>query len=207
MCTIVHVISSKIKRRKTTPDRREQILQAALTLIAAEGVASVTHRRIAEEAGVPLGSTTYYFETLDQLLREAFVYHIERATQIYDATASEQPVTDAESLASYLAELSLREFEEGSFLLGEYELTLFATRDEEVADALSKWDESMIAALARSLDRIGVSAPFEAGRTLLHLMRGHELECLTRKAFDIEALKHRLGVVINAYAQPSTNQI
>ena len=191
---------TKIKRRKTTSDRREQILRAALTLIAAEGVAGITHRRIAEEAGVPLGSTTYYFESLDQLLREAFVHHIERATQIYDATASEQPVTDAESLASYLAELSLREFEEGAFLLGEYELTLFAARDEEVARALAIWDDSMIASLAKSLDQIGVSAPFEAGRTLLHLMRGHELESLTRKVFDSAALKKRLVVVINAYA-------
>ena len=196
------MVPSKRKRAAPTADRREQILQAALELIATAGVAGITHRRIAAEAGVPLGSTTYYFESLGQLIREAFVYHIDRAKRMYDAAAAEQPVTDAASLAGYLAELSRREFEEGSFLLREYELTLFASRDDEVAAALARWDEAMIADLARSLAEIGISAPFEAGRTILHLMRGHELESLTRHTMDASALRRRLLLVIHAYAQP-----
>ncbi len=34
-------------------ERVEQILRAALTVIARHGVAGVTHRTVAEEAGVP----------------------------------------------------------------------------------------------------------------------------------------------------------
>ncbi|MEU9329958.1 TetR family transcriptional regulator [Streptomyces canus] len=54
------------------PTRRDRIKQATLELIAADGVHTVTHRKVADRAGVPLGSVTYYFDTLDTLLVEAF---------------------------------------------------------------------------------------------------------------------------------------
>ena len=51
-----------------TAGRREQILEAALRVIGRSGRQAVTHRAVAEEAGVPLGSTTYYFDSRDDLL-------------------------------------------------------------------------------------------------------------------------------------------
>ncbi|WP_104139093.1 TetR/AcrR family transcriptional regulator [Arthrobacter sp. ZGTC131] len=58
--------------RRFDPDRRDRIIDAALDVIAARGVAGTSHRRIAERAGVPLGSMTYHFTSMDQLLGEAF---------------------------------------------------------------------------------------------------------------------------------------
>ncbi|MFJ5262448.1 TetR/AcrR family transcriptional regulator [Streptomyces sp. NPDC088387] len=56
----------------TDPQRRERIIAATLDLIADEGVAGVSHRKIATRAGVPLGSMTYHFSGIDELLQEAF---------------------------------------------------------------------------------------------------------------------------------------
>ncbi|MFE2045979.1 TetR/AcrR family transcriptional regulator [Streptomyces sp. NPDC059477] len=56
----------------TDPQRRERIIAATLDLIADEGVAGVSHRKIASRAGVPLGSMTYHFTGIDELLFEAF---------------------------------------------------------------------------------------------------------------------------------------
>ncbi|MEV6108894.1 TetR family transcriptional regulator [Streptomyces sp. NPDC051940] len=56
----------------TDPERRERILAAALDLIAEEGVTGASHRRIAARAGVPLGSMTYHFTGIDDLLRQSF---------------------------------------------------------------------------------------------------------------------------------------
>ncbi|KID30860.1 transcriptional regulator, TetR family [Prauserella sp. Am3] len=53
------------------PDRRERIARAAIDVVAEVGVEKLTHRRVAAAAGVPLGSTTYYFATLDDLLASA----------------------------------------------------------------------------------------------------------------------------------------
>src|SRR5262245_4250116 len=52
---------------KPSEDRRAVILDATLRLIATDGVDAVTHRRVAAVADVPLGSTTYYFESREQL--------------------------------------------------------------------------------------------------------------------------------------------
>jgi len=61
-----------VATRRFDPDRRERIIDAALDVIAAEGVAGASHRKIANHAGVPLGSMSYHFSGMDELLAEAF---------------------------------------------------------------------------------------------------------------------------------------
>ncbi|MFT4463877.1 MAG: TetR/AcrR family transcriptional regulator [Sodalis sp. (in: enterobacteria)] len=61
-------MSSK-KSRRTDPDRRARIIDATLDMIAQHGVASITHRKIAAAADVPLGSMTYHFAGMQDLLK------------------------------------------------------------------------------------------------------------------------------------------
>src|SRR4051812_25534850 len=58
-------------RGPTDPARRERIADAAIAVVAERGIEGVTHRAVAAAADVPLGSTTYHFATLDDLLAEA----------------------------------------------------------------------------------------------------------------------------------------
>ena len=58
--------------RRYDPDRRSRIIDATLDVIAEVGVAGGSHRTIADRAGVPLGSMTYHFDGMDDLLRQAF---------------------------------------------------------------------------------------------------------------------------------------
>lgn len=58
-------------RRANDPQRREKIIQATLEAVKLYGIHAVTHRKIATLAGVPLGSMTYYFSGIDELLLEA----------------------------------------------------------------------------------------------------------------------------------------
>ena len=51
--------------------RREALLRAAFTVVTEKGIEGATHRRIAEAAGVPLSTTSYFFSSLDELLAEA----------------------------------------------------------------------------------------------------------------------------------------
>lgn len=57
-------------RRRDPEGRRRAILAAATELIVECGAAALTHRAIAARAQVPLGSTTQYFSSIDEL-REA----------------------------------------------------------------------------------------------------------------------------------------
>ncbi|NNG36806.1 TetR/AcrR family transcriptional regulator [Nakamurella aerolata] len=51
--------------------RKRAIVDAAAELIIEAGFNDVTHRKVAERAGVPLGSTTQYFTSLDDLRGQA----------------------------------------------------------------------------------------------------------------------------------------
>jgi DNA-binding transcriptional regulator YbjK len=65
--------------------RRAEIIDAAIAVIAARGLEALSHRRVATAAGVPLGLTTYYFASLDELRSEALDEIVRR-----DLTAMEE---------------------------------------------------------------------------------------------------------------------
>ena len=71
--------------RRVDPERRQRIIDCALELIAEEGVAGTTHRKVAARADVPLGSMTYHFESMDELLREAFTLFADRVASRFEA--------------------------------------------------------------------------------------------------------------------------
>ena len=91
-------------------------------------------------------------------------------------------------------------------LLAEYELTLFAARDAEIADALHEWDAFMIGNLARSFETLGAARPFDAARTVLNMTRGHELDSLTRHDANADDLRRRLTVVVGALVEVSAER-
>lgn len=63
---------AQVPVRRHEPDRRNRLIDVTLDLIAEVGVAGISHRKIAARAGVPLGSMTYHFDGMDELLFEAF---------------------------------------------------------------------------------------------------------------------------------------
>lgn len=52
--------------------RRGQLLDAVVRLLGRGGITAVSHRSLADEAQVPLGSTTYYFASKDEIITEGF---------------------------------------------------------------------------------------------------------------------------------------
>ncbi|MEV4460115.1 TetR family transcriptional regulator [Microbispora sp. NPDC049633] len=70
--------------RRHDPGRRDRLIDAALAVIAERGVAGTTHREIARVADVPLGSTTYHFTSLEEVLAEAFTRHAESVARVFD---------------------------------------------------------------------------------------------------------------------------
>lgn len=54
--------------------RRFALVCAAADLLCEGGFEAVTHRAVAERAGLPLASTTYYFSSLEELIETAVDY-------------------------------------------------------------------------------------------------------------------------------------
>lgn len=64
------------------PIRREQICRAAATVIAREGFAGTTLRKVADEAGVSTGMLNHYFSNRQDLLTQTLVFVSERTQSL-----------------------------------------------------------------------------------------------------------------------------
>ncbi|WDT91181.1 TetR family transcriptional regulator [Streptomyces sp. SCSIO-PteL053] len=178
--------------RRYDPDRRTRIIDAALTVIAADGIAGLSHRTVAAEADVPLGSTTYHFASLDELLvaalrrcNENFVQAL-RSSGLFaeegDAGSGEGDAgqgAEGAGLAEELTRLLDRWFagERGAIEL-EYELYLAALRRPALRPVAAEWTAEAVALLSRRTDP-------ETARALVALMDGVCLQVLlTGGTFD-----------------------
>ncbi len=190
-----------MSRTQTTAPRGEErkihILNATLRLISCGGVDSVTHRRVAEAAGVPLGSTTYHFASREHLLQEAFEYYLQAWTTV-QLEAMSEPIETVSAFVDCLVEITKREFEDEGMLLTEYELTLFAARNPKIAAALHNWDEFLLESMANTMKSLGASKPKDAARTILNLIRGYELDSLSKHKLDSVGFRRRLTSVVSA---------
>ncbi|MEV4582707.1 TetR family transcriptional regulator [Nonomuraea jabiensis] len=123
--------------------RRQEIADAAIELLAAEGMRGLTHRAVDRVADLPEGSTSYYFRTRQALLQAT----VER---LADHTAADLAALQerAESSPTGLMIGQDGLVEAVAWLLGEwlttsrdrqlarYELSLEATRRPELREAL-----------------------------------------------------------------------
>ncbi len=176
--------------------RREAILDAALEVITEHGTEGVTHRSVAAQAGVALGSTTYYFASRDELVREAFRRYVTRVLALLNAILLERQPKDAASVVDFLVAVVRAETAGRWTVIVEYELVLRAARDPELAADFHRYERALASGLAEALERLGAPQPFDAARTLIALVRGFELDGLTRANADLDEMKRRLSPVV-----------
>jgi len=69
--------------------RKHAILDVTLSLVAAKGAGAVRLRDVAGAAGVSVGLLQYYFESRDQLIRDAFDQHARAVIDV--VTAADDP--------------------------------------------------------------------------------------------------------------------
>ncbi|WP_062290953.1 TetR/AcrR family transcriptional regulator [Demequina phytophila] len=137
--------------RRNDPDRRDRIIDACLGVIAEVGVAGTTHRKVAEAAGVPLGSMTYYFAGMDDLLREAFTRFAMGVSQQFAgrmATATDLASARAAVVAIVIEDV----FGSARDLVLTHELYTLAARRPEYRTITSAWMARSRAALERHFD-------------------------------------------------------
>ena len=87
--------------------RRDALTAAAAELLGSGGFDAVRHRAVAEKAGLPLASTTYYFGSLDELVTVAVERHGRDglAEGRLRLAALADPVDDAELVELFLDQL------------------------------------------------------------------------------------------------------
>ena len=137
-----------MRQRRSEPGRRDRLLQVALEVIIARGVAGATYRLIAEAADVPLGSMTYHFTSRDELVLAAFERFAEESFSHLDSATSAGVGDPVERLT----QMVVSEFNDQPrerILLAE--MYVLAFRDERYAALMRRWTERSQAAIERQL--------------------------------------------------------
>jgi TetR/AcrR family transcriptional regulator, regulator of biofilm formation and stress response len=145
---------------QATQGRREQILEAALRIIGRAGRQAVTHRAVAEEAGVALGSTTYYFDSRDDLLGQALEYVAASEVERYGKRGEElRAVKSPRELADKLIDELVAAAEDRIAYIAEYEIWLEAGRQPELREAAQNWCDAEQRSVAVAMESLGSSDP------------------------------------------------
>jgi DNA-binding transcriptional regulator YbjK len=124
-------------------DRRDLLLDAAIRVIAAQGLRGMTHRSVEAEAGVPHGSTTYYFGTRRDLLVALMTYMRERGQRAMEpivqgltlSLADRSKPVDLDGIAEALVAFIDNSSE---IELARYELQVTAARDPEMKQLMTE---------------------------------------------------------------------
>ncbi|MFF7900192.1 TetR/AcrR family transcriptional regulator [Streptomyces sp. NPDC007920] len=90
-------VAAADRTRQPTEVRRRLIVEAAVPLIAERGYASVGVRDVAAAAGLSVGTVTYHFGSVQEILSEAMILHIERYYAALNE-AAERATSGAEGL-------------------------------------------------------------------------------------------------------------
>ncbi|WP_422744429.1 TetR/AcrR family transcriptional regulator [Mycobacterium sp. WMMD1722] len=131
-----------MRRRPNPTQRRHDLCDAAIALLAAEGAKGLSHLKVDRWAGVPDGTTSFHYRTRWALLRAI----AERLDEL-DMTTMQSVVVDGSSSASLLAELVMHAGVEPQLTRtkARYELTMQATRDPRLAEGLQRSTEAFSA--------------------------------------------------------------
>ncbi|MGH2938584.1 MAG: TetR/AcrR family transcriptional regulator [Solirubrobacterales bacterium] len=175
--------------RRRAPETRERILRATLALLAEEGTAALSNRRIAAAADISLGSLTYHFPSQASLLRESLLLYVGEEVERLEAIAAalrdrdptpQEVATDVEGLIGRPGG--------GPGPLAELELHLQAARDPELQEASARCFAAYEALAASALDTLGVADPARHASAFVALITGLGVRRLGTGAADTEAV-------------------
>ncbi len=184
--------------------RREALLEAVLRIVAEVGPDAVTHRRVAEVAGLPLASTTYWFDSKEHLLTAALELAAERDTARLLEYGAAMEHSDGDPLDAAVG--AIGECDDGSqpnrgSLIATFALLLEAARRPALQEIAQRWTEAYLLTLSRLLERAGSASPRADAELLIGATDGLLLEQLA--SGTTENLNPRLRRLAAALVAPT----
>jgi DNA-binding transcriptional regulator YbjK len=144
-------------RRRKGNRRRRLLIEATMRVIERSGVAAVSQRAVAQEAGVPPSAVTYYFPAVDDLLVAALVTcNDDYLNQLAECATAPDPLAQLAALIAAVRDTNRAR------TAAEYELFLMAGRRPDLDKEVERWTSAVDAFLAPHVPdpvrRTGVAA-------------------------------------------------
>jgi DNA-binding transcriptional regulator YbjK len=176
------------RRQQRGEERRQQLVEATLRIIEEDGLEGVTHRRVADAAGVPLAATTYYFSSKEDLMQAAMETLIAREaanlrliTDLVLDRGSMSLEEGIEAIIAWQADL-LRHHRMQRF--AEFELYLRVARTAPRPDDLPDWPHAFHEVASAALGALGLEDPDREAQATVALIHGLVLHGLVSKDAD-----------------------
>lgn len=181
--------SMTLSPRRNDPDRRARILQATLDMLVEHGISHITHRKIAEAAGVSLGSMTYYFDGIESLLSEAFTQFAVEMSNSYRSRLEQARSAD-EACEAVVDMICGEEIATSWNLQVMYQLYAYANRTPALKIIMQDWMSRSQQALETFFDPI-------TARTLDAFVEGMTLHYVTdRQPMSREDLTRMVAKIV-----------
>jgi DNA-binding transcriptional regulator YbjK len=157
--------------------RRVALLDATVRVIGRGGIAAVDHRAVAAEAGVALGSTTYYFASKEDMVAQALAHvaatEVERLGDAARRLVVGREAGARADLADELLELWTAD---RVVLMAQFELYLESGRRDDLRPSAAAWEHACRDLLERVLEQLGAPDPRLRARLLCAGLDGLVLE-------------------------------
>jgi AcrR family transcriptional regulator len=163
-------MSTEFRETPALSDRKQEILKAAIEIIASEGYGKLTMRAVARASGMKLGALQYHFRTWEDMLRALAAYIGDAYQQAWgelhlsgeDASLQELVLFIMDDPAGYA--LSGDEFFPQLWAMAQVEPAMAEKLDELYAVYLEK--------LEKRLTAMGIHTPAADALAIMSLLEG-----------------------------------
>lgn len=193
---------ANVTERRPVDERRAQLVDAAITVLARDGLAGSTTRRITQEAGLALGAFHYAFASKSDLLRAVIERYADNIADVLAATIADD-INDLATFARHVLEGYWSIIEDTPDLqLAQYELTVLALRDPDLRDLADLQYQRLSDVVEQVLEHVPSVQPgqqrTDLARYITATMDGLVLQYVIER--DKAAARRRLDLYIDTMA-------
>lgn len=186
-------------------ERRDDLINAAIRTIARRGLERVTFRAVAEEAGFPPSTTSYFFDSVDDVIDAAITRVADSVTAKVAALldASRSGELDAADLAEAMIDMVSGQDSDDS--IAQFDAYLAARRRPELAEPVHRIMRGLEESTENALRALGVDDPVVPAQQFVALIDGFTLHEIARpgRTESRDALRDLLIRVLDSYVGDS----
>ena len=181
--------------------RRRELLEAALHVVADEGLRGLTHRAVDRRAGLPEGTCSAYLRTRQALQLAVAEYVAATLAADVDQLGTDLAGCDGEESTALGLTLALFErwLDERELILAKLELSLEAPRNPPVAEVLAAWRGRLVGVVDGILTRAAKEHSVQRAEALVASFDGLLMAALQKPAGERRAfLSGSLSLILHA---------
>jgi DNA-binding transcriptional regulator YbjK len=164
---------------RANPERRNQILDAAIDILCDDGVGGLTHRQADTRAGVPAGTTSNYFRTRQALLEATAARTVELHWQRVEMLQSVIGPISRDALKALMIRMLDPDDQFRRWTLARFELFMESTRREELRPMMKELQAAAVKSATLMFEAAGFTPTPERIDELSRVLNGFVFSNLT----------------------------